>query len=160
MRVTAQVVAAPVWHREWDALLMRETGSLYVYSFSVALQALTVISTGGIADHRTSFLLNMSYGYPVCSVHLLILLSSCSPTSQTSTVHVRLPWLLLRHSLLLPFFVFPGMASRRSLRHIRKCGLWSVCGGDERVSTNASEEQRGSCDGKTESGGRDDEATQ
>lgn len=29
------------------------TLSLYVYSISVALQALTVISMGGIADHRT-----------------------------------------------------------------------------------------------------------
>lgn len=36
--------------------------SLYVYSISVALQALTVISMGGIADHRMFIpLLNLRY---------------------------------------------------------------------------------------------------
>lgn len=61
-------------------VLMRVLGSLYVYSISVALQALTVISMGGIADHRTSPLpshiptvpftpLNASYSFHLAAPH-------------------------------------------------------------------------------------------
>lgn len=55
----------------WNNLLSLITDiSLYVFSASVLLQALTVISVGGIANHRVSFsssACRCTYSYPKCS---------------------------------------------------------------------------------------------
>lgn len=129
-------------------VLMRVLGSLYVYSISVALQALTVISMGGIADHRESPLPLTPSHCPVRSTHWAVFLPSCSTTSQTSALHIRLPWLPLRYPFLLSPFVLSSMAPIRPLRHLRKRRLRSVSCCDERIPTNVSEEQRGSCNDK------------
>ena len=95
--------------------------SLYVYSISVALQAITVISMGGIADHRKfhwKLIENMTWEE---------LKFEYSSPSQTGASKLCNPW--FNGSYLLPVFTIfiSCLVPLSSTGHTCECGIRSFC---------------------------------
>ena len=103
--------------------------SLYVYSISVALQALTVISMGGIADHRKP-LPRPSFLSPLTS-------PSHSAPSKKAPPIIRSPRLPRINPLPPPPLLLSPMVPLLPPRHLRERRVWSFCGRYERVFAGA-----------------------
>lgn len=100
--------------------------SLYINSISVALQALTVISIGSLADNRKS---------PPPLPPMLANPSSPSPPPQTPSPLLRIPRRTLRNPISSPPICLPNLALMCPPSDIRQCRLWSERRGDERIFT-------------------------
>jgi MFS-type transporter involved in bile tolerance (Atg22 family) len=97
--------------------------SLYIYSISVALQAITVISMGGIADHRK---------FVHCKLRNRTEMNNSSP-SQTVTSLLCSPWFDSSYHLPLFIIFLSCLVPLGSTCHIRKCRIRSICRSYERI---------------------------